>query len=81
VGTLWATGRGCTSTLATELNSQLPFKPALRAGATCLPKGVLLVRCLSTEVELLRTLMIDCWTRLRPIILGFASHRLRLWAT
>jgi hypothetical protein len=42
---------------------------------------VLLLRCLSTEVELLRALMMDCWVRLRPTILGFASNRLRLWAT
>ena len=81
LGTLWAIGQGCTSVIATELNSQLPFEPALRAGATCLPNGVLLLRCLSTEVELLRALMIDCWMRLRPLILGFASYRLRLWAT
>jgi len=25
--------------------------------------------------------MIDSWARLRPLVLGFASHRLRLWAT
>jgi urease accessory protein len=81
LGTLWAMGQRCTSAIATELNSQLPFEPALRAGATCLPNGVLLLRCLSTEVELLRALMIDCWVRLRPRILGLAPHRLRLWAT
>jgi urease accessory protein len=81
LGTLWAIGQGSTPAIATELNSQLPFEAALRAGATCLPNGVLLLRCLSTEVELLRALMIDCWTLLRPMILGFASHRLRLWAT
>ena len=81
LGTLWAKGQGCNSALATELNSQLPFEPALRAGATSFPNGVLLLRCLSTEVELLRALMIDSWARLRPLVLGFASHRLRLWAT
>jgi urease accessory protein len=81
LGTLWAIGQGCTPAIATELNSQLPFEPALRAGATRLPGGVLLLRCLSTEVELLRALMMDCWVRLRPTILGFASNRLRLWAT
>ena len=81
LGTLWAIGQGCTSALATELNSQLPFGSALRAGATCLPNGVLLLRCLSAEIELMRTLMVDCWVRLRPIILGFSSQRLRLWAT
>jgi len=81
LGTLWAIGHGCASGLSTELNSHLPFEPALRAGATALPNGVLLLRCLAAEIEPLRQLMIDCWMRLRPLILGFASHRLRLWAT
>jgi urease accessory protein len=81
LGTLWAIGRGCTSVVSTELNSHLPFEAALRAGATALPNGVLLLRCLAAEIEPLRQLMIDCWMRLRPLILGFASHRLRLWAT
>ena len=81
LGTLWAIGPGCTSGLSTELNSHLPFEPALRAGATALPNGVLLLRCLAAEIEPLRQLMIDCWMRLRPLILGFASRRLRLWAT
>jgi urease accessory protein len=81
LGTLWAIGQGCTSTLSTELNSHLPFEPTLRAGATALPNGVLLLRCLAAEIEPLRQLMIDCWMRLRPLILGFAPHRLRLWAT
>jgi len=81
LGTLWAIGPGCTSVLSTELNSGLPFEPALRAGATALPNGVLLLRCLAAEIEPLRQLMIDCWMRLRPLLLGFASRRLRLWAT
>jgi urease accessory protein len=81
LGTLWAIGRGCRPGLATELNSQLPFEPALRAGATFLSNGPLLLRCLAMEVEPLRELLIDSWMRLRPMILGLASHRLRLWAT
>ena len=79
--TLWAIGHGCTSSLSTELNSHLPFEPTLRAGATALPNGVLLLRCLAAEIDPLRQLTIDCWMRLRPLILGIASHRLRLWAT
>jgi urease accessory protein len=81
LGTLWAIGCGCTSALAAELNSHLPFEPALVAGATSLPGGILLLRCLATEVEVLRQLMADCWMQLRPIILGLPSQRLRLWAT
>jgi urease accessory protein len=81
LGTLWAVGLGCTSVLSTELNTHLPFGAQLRAGATALPNGVLLLRCLAAEIEGLRQLLIDCWMRLRPLILGFAPHRLRLWAT
>jgi urease accessory protein len=81
LGTLWAIGHGCTPALAAELNSRLPFEAALRAGATFLSNGPLLLRCLAMEVEPLRELMIASWMRLRPIILGLASHRLRLWAT
>jgi urease accessory protein len=81
MGTLWGSGCGCTSELAAELNSHLPFNPVLRAGATLLPGRILLLRCLATEVEVLRELMADCWLRLRPIILGLPPQRLRLWAT
>jgi urease accessory protein len=81
LGTLWAAGRGCSSVLAAELNSHLPFERTLRAGATALPGGILLLRCLATEGERLRDLMIHCWTRLRPKILDRSSRRLRLWAT
>jgi urease accessory protein len=81
MGTLWACGCGCTSQLAAELNCQLPFKPALRAGATVLPGGILLLRCLAAEIEVLRQLMADYWMWLRPIVLGLPPQRLRLWAT
>jgi urease accessory protein len=81
MGTLWASGSVCTSELAADLNSHLPFNQALRAGATSLPCGILLVRCLATELEALRHLMAGCWMRLRPIILGLPPQPLRLWAT
>jgi urease accessory protein len=81
MGTLWASGCGCTSELAAELNSHLPLDRALRAGATLLPGGILLLRCLAAEIEVLRQLMADCWMRLRPIVLGLPPQRLRLWAT
>jgi urease accessory protein len=81
LGTLWAVGKGCTSALAAELNEWLPFERRLRAGATSLSDGILLLRCLATEIQFLRELMIECWTRLRPKVLGLSPQRLRLWAT
>jgi urease accessory protein len=80
-GTLWATGSGCTAVVAEELAFDLPFETSLRAGATCLPEGILLVRGLAHEVERLRRVMMDCWMRLRPQVHGLPSQRLRLWAT
>jgi urease accessory protein len=80
-GTLWAVGPGCTVARAEELASNLPFKAGLRAGVTCLPGGILLIRGLADTVEPLRQMMVDCWLRLRPQVHGLQSHRLRLWAT
>jgi urease accessory protein len=81
MGTLWASGCGCTPELAAGLNSHVPLDTAVRAGATSLPGGILLLRCLAAEIEDLRQCMVDCWMRLRPIILGLPSQPLRLWAT
>jgi urease accessory protein len=80
-GTLWAIGSGCTSTLADKLASDLPLDSRLRAGVTCLPHGILLIRSLAHDVERLRELMTDCWVRLRPHVHGLPSQRLRLWST
>ena len=80
-GTLWAIGSGCTGAVAEELASDLPFERDLRAGVTALPEGILLVRGLAQDVERLRQMMMDCWVRLRPLVHGLPSQRLRLWAT
>jgi urease accessory protein len=80
-GTLWAIGPGCTSARAEELAADLPYHTMLRAGATCLPGGMLLIRGLANGIEPLRELMADCWLRLRPQVHGLPAHRLRLWAT
>jgi urease accessory protein len=80
-GTLWAIGPGCMAACSEELVSHLPFRNGLRAGVTCLPGGILLIRGLADSVEPLRDLMVDCWLRLRPQVHGLQSHRLRLWAT
>jgi urease accessory protein len=80
-GTLWAIGSGCTAVRAEELAAGLPLKTGLRAGATFLPHGVLLIRGLADAVEPLRQLMVDCWLQLRPLVHGLPPRRLRLWAT
>jgi urease accessory protein len=80
-GTLWAVGPGCTAAVAEELASDLPFETELRAGVTALPEGVLLIRGLAHDIERLRAMMVDCWLRLRPLVHGLPSQRLRLWAT
>jgi urease accessory protein len=80
-GTLWAIGSGCTAAVAEELASDLPFETELRAGVTALQEGILLVRGLAHDVERLRQMMTECWVRLRPLVHGLPSQRLRLWAT
>ncbi len=80
-GTLWAVGAGCTPELAETLAEQLPFDATLRAGATALPGGVLLVRVLAASMEPLQQLMHQCWTTLRPIVHGVPARPLRIWTT
>jgi urease accessory protein len=80
-GTLWAFGAACTPALAESLALELPFEEDLRAGASCLPGGVLLIRALSRRTETLRNAMISWWSNLRPLIHGVPARPLRLWAT
>jgi urease accessory protein len=80
-GIFWAIGPNCTSELAQDLAQGLPFTDRLRAGVTCLPAGVLIVRAVARQIEPLRELLIDCWSTLRPVVHGRPARRLRLWAT
>lgn len=80
-GTLWAASSACTSELAQSLAGSLPFTDTLRAGATSLPGGLLLVRGLAREPESLQKLFRQLWLRLRPLVHGVPGRALRLWAT
>ncbi|MDE2608371.1 MAG: urease accessory protein UreD [Burkholderiales bacterium] len=79
--TLWAVGPACTAELAESLAPALPYGPELRAGATCLPGNLLLLRVLGRSMEPVRQLLIEQWLRLRPLVHGTPGVPLRLWAT
>ena len=80
-GTLWAVGPACTSDLAESLGAELPFEDAIKAGATCLPGNVLLVRAVAHSMEQLQSTLAQCWMRLRPLVHGVDAQPLRIWST
>jgi urease accessory protein len=80
-GTLWCVGARCDPKTIETLAAELPCTLTLRAGISLLPHDVLLVRAVGPQIEPVRSLMIACWSRIRPMAMGRKAEPLRLWST
>ena len=83
--TLWAFGPHLAQDTTEQLSQALPWHQTLRAGMTQLPKdngqALTLIRVLGLHAQEVRELLIEQWTRLRPLLLDVPAAPLRLWAT
>jgi len=79
--TLVALGPRCSRDLVEQFSEMMPWTEVLRAGITLMPQGILVMRAVSKDIEATRNLMIDVWTKLRPIVHGVPAQPLRLWAS
>ena len=86
-GTLWAVVPAAKTVGLSEhpvledVRGMLPFDDSVRAGLTCLPDGVVLIRVAAQRMEALQQLLTHCWTALRPVIHGVPARPLRIWRT
>jgi urease accessory protein len=86
-GTLWAVVPATKAAALTEhpvledVRAILPFDDNVRAGLTCLPDGVVLIRVTAQRMEALQHLMTQCWTALRPLVHDVPARPLRIWRT
>jgi urease accessory protein len=80
-GTLWAVSPRCDDALAESLSAQLPFDESIRAAASCVRDGVMIVRAVARSMETLQHALTQCWMQLRPVVHGVPSSPLRLWTT
>lgn len=79
--TLIAMGPRCSSDLVEQFSEMMLWNDQLRAGITFLPQGILVMRAVSSDMEVARNLMVDVWLKLRPIIHSVEAQPLRLWAS
>lgn len=64
-----------------QLVALLPYDDEIRSGITILPEGVVLIRVVARKMEKLQSLLVQCWSILRPAIHKVPSQPLRLWQT
>ncbi|MEI7530907.1 MAG: urease accessory protein UreD [Betaproteobacteria bacterium] len=79
-GSLIAIGPDCKEDLLEHLHSLLTWDEKIKAGATYLQQGVLIVRVVSENIEEVRNLLIKIWKILRPLVHHKEAQDLRLWA-
>ena len=79
--TFWCLGAMVEAHFVEALAATLPLTASLKAGVSLLSENVLLVRAVGNKIEPVKSLMIDCWSRIRPLIAGREAKALRLWST